>query len=74
MNNPLLQVKLRFNNEKNNQIPKGRKLKANAETTVSKMDTLAESLHAVLRYYRNTPKLMNQSHCQRRRLHRLSHR
>ena len=59
MNNPLLQVKLRFNNEKNNQIPKGRKLKATAETTVSKMDTLAESLRAVLRYYRNTPKLMN---------------
>lgn len=59
MNNPLLQVKLRFRNEKNPNRPNGRKLKAHAKTTIEKIDTLSGDLRAVLLYFRNTPKLLN---------------
>lgn len=56
--NPILQVKLRFANENNPQKPKGRKFRTNAETTTEKIDVLLESLRAVLRFYRNSPKFL----------------
>ncbi len=49
--NPLLQVKLRFANEKNSQKPGARNLRANSETTSEKIDTLIEALKGVLRFY-----------------------
>ena len=56
--NPLLQVKLRFTHERNNQKPGPRNLKANAQTTVEMIDMLIEELNSVLRYYRNSPKII----------------
>ncbi len=56
--NPLLQVKLRFSHERNNQKPGPRNLKANAQTTVEMIDMLIEELNSVLRYYRNSPKII----------------
>lgn len=56
--NPILQVKLRFANEKNPQRPKGRKLRKRAEITTEKINTLLESLRTVLRFYRNSPKYL----------------
>ena len=50
--NSILQVKLKFRNEKNSQRPNARNLRKNSETTVEKIDMLEESLRAVLRYYR----------------------
>ena len=55
--NPLLQVKLRFDNEKNKQQPGARNLRANAETTTDKIDSLIESLRAVLRFYRDNRRI-----------------
>lgn len=57
--NPLLQVKLRFSNEPNTQRPNSRNLRSTAETSTEKIDALIENLRAVLRYYRNTPKILN---------------
>lgn len=57
--NPLLQVKLRFSNEKNPQRPGARNLRAHAETSVSKIDGLIEDLNAVLRYYRSMPRILS---------------
>jgi len=56
--NPILQVKLRFSNERNDQRPQARNLRATAKTTASKIDVLSESLRAVLRYYRATPQIL----------------
>ena len=50
--NPLLQVKLRFTGEKNNQKPGARNLRAKAETSTEKIDELIDSLRAVLRFYK----------------------
>ena len=56
--NSILQVKLTYKNEDNNQKPNERQLRANSETSVAKIDNLIESLKSVLRYYRNQPKLV----------------
>jgi hypothetical protein len=55
--NPLLQVKLRFTGEKNNQKPGARNLRAKAETSTEKIDQLIDSLRAVLRYYKDNPRI-----------------
>mgnify|MGYP002620874036 CR=1 FL=1 len=56
--NPLLQVKLRFSHERNNRRPGPRNLKANAETTTEMIESLCEELKSVLRYYRNSPRIL----------------
>lgn len=56
--NPLLQVKLRFENENSSQKPGDRNLRSKEETSVEKMDSLMESLRAVLRFYRKTPRIV----------------
>lgn len=55
--NPVLQVKLKFSNEGNNQRPGARNLKTKAETTVEKIDSLSNDLKTILRFYRNSAKL-----------------
>lgn len=55
--NPLLQVKLRFTGEKNNQKPGARNLRAKAETSTEKIDELIDSLRAVLRFYKDNPRI-----------------
>ncbi len=57
--NPLLQVKLRFTGEKNNQKPGARNLRAKAETSTEKIDELIDSLRAVLRFYKDNPRITN---------------
>lgn len=57
--NPLLQVKLRFKGEKNNQKPGARNLRAKAETSTEKIDKLIDSLRAVLRFYKDNPRITN---------------
>ena len=57
--NPLLQVKLRFTGEKNNQKPGARNLRAKAETSTEKIDELIDSLRAVLRFYKDNPRVTN---------------
>lgn len=57
--NPLLQVKLRFANERNTQKPNGRNLRKNASTSVENVDVLIESLLAVKRFYADTPSIIN---------------
>lgn len=57
--NSILQVKLTFNKEHNNQRPRGKNLRAQAEVSSNKMDELISGLRAVLRYYRNQPKLVS---------------
>lgn len=57
--NPLLQVKLRFTGEKNNQKPGVRNLRAKAETSTQKIDELIDSLRAVLRFYKDNPRITN---------------
>ena len=57
--NPLLQVKLRFTGEKNNQKPGARNLRAKAETSTEKIDELIDSLRAVLRFYKDHPRITN---------------
>lgn len=57
--NPILQVKLKFSNERNPSQPKGRNLSSKAETSVEKIENLIENLNAVLRFYRNTPKYVS---------------
>lgn len=56
--NSILQVKLTFRHEPNKQKPTGKNLRANAEVSTDKIDELIDSLMSVLRYYRNTPKLV----------------
>ena len=57
--NPLLQVKLRFTGEKNNQRPGARNLRSKAETSSTKIDVLIDSLRAVLRFYKDNPRITN---------------
>lgn len=57
--NRLLQVKLRFQNEKNRQRPRGRNLRAQSETTSEKIDGLVEDLNAVIRYFQSVPKIVD---------------
>ena len=54
--NPILQVKLRFANERNAARPNGRTLRATAVTTAEKMDQLIENLKVILRFYHDTNK------------------
>lgn len=49
--NPILDVKLRFANEKNNQKPGPRNLRARAEVDIDKIDSLIRDLRNVLAYY-----------------------
>lgn len=56
--NPILQVKLRFDNERNTGRVIGRNLRAKARTNVEKIDDLCEELHAILRYYNSSPKFV----------------
>lgn len=56
--NQILQVKLRFANESNNQRPKSRNLRMHAETTIEKINNLCDDLRTVLRLYRNSPKYL----------------
>ena len=58
--NPLLQVKLRFTGEKNNQKPRSRNLRSKAEISVEKVDEMVESLRSVLRFYKANPPITNQ--------------
>ena len=57
--NPLLQIKLRFTGEKNNQKLGARNLRAKAETSTKKIDELIDSLRAVLRFYKDNPRITN---------------
>lgn len=57
--NSILQVKLNFANEQNNQRPAGKNLRAHTEVPSERIDELIEGLRSVLRYYRGTPKLVN---------------
>lgn len=57
--NPILQVKLKFSNERNQSKPQGRNLSSKAETSVEKIENLIENLNAVLRFYRNSPKYVS---------------
>lgn len=57
--NSILQVKLNFANEQNNQRPAGKNLRAHTEVPSERIDEMIEGLRSVLRYYRGTPKLVN---------------
>lgn len=57
--NSILQVKLQLADERNKQRPQARNLRAHDETTTEKIDTLIETLRAVLRYYRSMPRVLN---------------
>lgn len=57
--NPLLQVKLSFKGEKNNQKPSSRNLRAKAETSIEKIDELIDSLRMVLRFYKDNPRIVD---------------
>ena len=57
--NSILQVKLTYTNEHNNQQPNERQLRVKSEVPSEKIDSLVENLRAVLRYYRSVPKLLN---------------
>ena len=56
--NKILKVKLRFSNEKNSQSPQGRNLRAHAETTTEKIQSISDDLRAILRFYQNSPKFL----------------
>ena len=51
--NPILQVKLRFDKERNTSGFGAINLRANMSVSTEDIDRLSESLRAVLRYYRN---------------------
>lgn len=55
--NPLLQVKLRFKGERNNQKPGARNLRAKAETSIEKIDMLIDGLRSVLRFYKDNHRI-----------------
>lgn len=57
MNN-ILQVKLRFNNEKNKRRPGPRNLRRRNETSVEKIDRLCEELQGVVRFYENSSRFL----------------
>lgn len=57
--NPILQVKLRFDKEKNTSKFGAINLHANMNVSLEKIDQLSESLRAVLRYYRSEPQILN---------------
>lgn len=57
--NPILQVKLQFAKEKNNQRPGKRNLRSSASTTNEKIEKLIEDLKSVLRFYSNTDKVLD---------------
>lgn len=57
--NSLLQVKLNYANERNPSKPQGKELRTHSEISAEKIDALIENLRAVLRFYRATPKLIN---------------
>lgn len=56
--NPILQIKLNFSNEENNQKIGGKNLRANATVSSQKVDALIDSLENVLDYYRNSEKIV----------------
>ena len=56
--NQLLQVKLRFTSESNSQRPNGRNLRANAEVSIEKIDSICDDLRTILRFYKNSPKFL----------------
>ena len=57
--NSILQVKLTFGNEKREANPPVKNLRIQAEVTTNKIDNLITGLRSVLRYYRATPKLID---------------
>lgn len=57
MNN-ILNIKIPFRKETNPQSKVLKNLRKDAETNVSKIDSLIEDLNAVLRYYQDTPKII----------------
>ncbi len=56
--NRLLQVKLRFSKESNDQRPKGRNLRSHAYTSIEKIDSICDDLRTILRYYKNSPRFL----------------
>lgn len=56
--NKVLQVKMRFANEKNTQQPNARNLKSHAEVTTEKIANLCDDLRAVLRLYENSQRFL----------------
>ena len=57
--NSILQVKLRFDKEKNKSPFGSINLRAAMSVSLEKIDVLSESLRTVLRYYRDKPKILN---------------
>ena len=57
--NSILQVKLNYINEQNNQRPTGKNLRAHSEVASEKIDDLIASLRSVLRYYHAAPRLVS---------------
>ena len=56
--NPILQVKLRFENEANKNRFGSRNLRKRAETTTEKIDNLCDDLGTILRFYKSSPRLV----------------
>lgn len=56
--NPILQVKLRFDKEKNESAFGAANLRAKASVSSKKIDQLSENLRAVLRYYQEKPQIL----------------
>lgn len=56
--NKVLKVKMRFSHDKNTQRPKARNLKTHAETTIDKIQNLCDNLRAILRFYENSQKFL----------------
>ena len=46
--NPILQLKLKFSNERNQSKPQGRNLSSKAETSVEKIENLIKSVDFVV--------------------------
>lgn len=57
--NPILQVKLKFAKERNNQTFGPKNLRKGAEVTTEHVDSLCEDIQTVLRYYRNNPRIID---------------
>ena len=58
MNN-LLEVKVRYNREGRKSGPIRTNLRTHDETTIEKIDTLESNLRGILKYYDNTPRLID---------------
>ncbi len=56
--NPILDIKLRFSNEKNHQKPGPRNLRAKAVVDADKIDQLIKDLQTVSEYYKSMPNLI----------------